>query len=61
MDKLVKKERTTMTVAELFASMPDRFNVTEAAGITKTLQWNITGDEAGVDAAVARFVELLRG
>jgi len=37
-----------MTVAELFASMPDRFNVTEAAGITKTLQWNITGDEAGV-------------
>ena len=37
-----------MTVAELFESMPDRFNATAAEGMTKTLQWNITGDEAGV-------------
>lgn len=37
-----------MTVAELFESMPGRFNGAEAAGLTKTLQWNITGDEAGI-------------
>lgn len=37
-----------MTVAELFENMPDRFNPEAAAGITKTIQWNITGDETGV-------------
>ena len=37
-----------MTVAELFEAMQGRFNSAAAAGITKTLQWNITGDEAGV-------------
>ena len=37
-----------MTVAELFESMPNRFNTVEAAGVTKTLQWNITGEEPGV-------------
>lgn len=37
-----------MTVAELFETMPDRFNPEAAAGVTKTIQWNITGDEAGV-------------
>lgn len=37
-----------MTVAELFETMPDKFNAAAAAGMTKTLQWNITGDESGV-------------
>ncbi len=37
-----------MTIAELFDSMPNRFNTTAAAGITKTIQWNITGDESGI-------------
>ena len=37
-----------MTIAELFETMPSRFNSAAAAGITKTLQWNITGDETGV-------------
>jgi putative sterol carrier protein len=37
-----------MTVAELFESMPGRFNAAEAVGLTKTLQWNITGSEASV-------------
>jgi len=37
-----------MTIAELFETMPTRFNSAAAAGMTKTLQWNITGDEAGV-------------
>ncbi len=37
-----------MTIAELFETMPGRFNTTAATGITKTLQWNITGDETGV-------------
>src|SRR5438094_1298247 len=43
-----KKEMITMTVAELFETMPNRFHPAAAAGMTKTLQWNITGDEAGV-------------
>jgi putative sterol carrier protein len=37
-----------MTIAELFETMPDRFNSAAAAGLTKTIQWNITGGEAGV-------------
>lgn len=37
-----------MTIAELFETMPERFNSAAAAGMTKTIQWNITGDEAGV-------------
>ncbi len=37
-----------MTSAELFASMPARFNTAAAQGLTKTLQWNITGDDPGV-------------
>ncbi len=37
-----------MTIADLFETMPNRFNSAAAVGITKTLQWNITGDEPGV-------------
>lgn len=37
-----------MTITELFETMPGKFNSAAAAGITKTLQWNITGDETGV-------------
>jgi putative sterol carrier protein len=37
-----------MTVAEIFEAMPGVFNPAAAAGMTKTLQWNITGEEAGV-------------
>ena len=37
-----------MTVAKSFEVMPAVFNSAAAAGITKTLQWNITGEEAGV-------------
>ena len=37
-----------MTSAELFASLPERFNPSAAEGLTKTLQWNITGDDPGV-------------
>ena len=37
-----------MTVAELFEAMTGRFDSAAAAGMTKTFQWNITGDEAGV-------------
>lgn len=37
-----------MTITELFDALPERLNPTAAAGMTKTLQWNITGDEAGV-------------
>jgi putative sterol carrier protein len=43
-----KKEIPTMTIAELFEILPDRFNAAAAVGLTKTLQWNITGDEPGV-------------
>lgn len=37
-----------MTSAELFEAMPGRFNAAAAAGLNKTLQWNITGDDPGV-------------
>ncbi|HEY1349655.1 MAG TPA: SCP2 sterol-binding domain-containing protein [Ktedonobacteraceae bacterium] len=37
-----------MTSAELFASLPERFNAGAAAGLKKTLQWNITGDDPGI-------------
>ena len=37
-----------MTVAESFEALSSVFNPAAAAGMTKTLQWNITGDEAGV-------------
>ena len=37
-----------MTVAESFEQMPNYLNSAAAAGMTKTLQWNITGEEAGV-------------
>ncbi len=37
-----------MTIAELFEQMPSVFNPAAAAGMNKTFQWNITGDEAGV-------------
>jgi len=43
-----EKGDATMTIAELFATMPDKFNPSAAAGLTKTIQWNITGDEPGV-------------
>ena len=37
-----------MTVAETFEEMPNVLNPAAAAGMQKTLQWNITGDQAGV-------------
>src|SRR5207244_4901172 len=36
-----------MTVAEIFEQMPSAMNPAAAAGLNKTFQWNITGDEAG--------------
>src|SRR6266699_4207059 len=43
---LTKKE-TRMTVAETFEAMLSVMNPAAAAGLNKTFQWNITGDEAG--------------
>ena len=37
-----------MTVAESFEAMPTIVNPAAAAGMNKTLQWNITGEQAGV-------------
>ena len=42
------KQPTGMTIPELFESMPDIFNSAAAVGVSKTIQWNITGDDAGV-------------
>lgn len=39
-----------MTVAESFQAMVALFNPGAASGMNKTLQWNITGDQAGVYA-----------
>lgn len=35
-----------MTIAEAFEAMPSVFNSAAAVGITKTFQWNITGEQA---------------
>lgn len=37
-----------MTMSELFEKMPGIFNAEAAAGLTKTIQWNITGEDSGV-------------
>ena len=39
-----------MTVAETFETMVTLFNPAAASNMNKTLQWNISGDEAGVYA-----------
>ncbi|HZU68839.1 MAG TPA: SCP2 sterol-binding domain-containing protein [Ktedonobacteraceae bacterium] len=36
-----------MTIAEIFEQMPNAMNPAAAAGMNKTFQWNITGDQAG--------------
>ncbi len=38
------------TVPEIFEAMPKLFNSSAAAGLNKTFQWNITGEQAGVYA-----------
>lgn len=37
-----------MTMGELFEKMPSIFNSEAAAGMNKTIQWNITGEDSGV-------------
>lgn len=37
-----------MTIAEVFDAMPGVFNSAAATGLTKTFQWNITGEQASV-------------
>jgi putative sterol carrier protein len=39
-----------MTIAEIFEAMVQNVNSSAASGLTKTFQWNITGDDAGVYA-----------
>jgi putative sterol carrier protein len=36
-----------MTVAETFEAMRSIFNPAAAAGLNKTIQWNISGEQAG--------------
>ena len=36
-----------MTVAEIFETMKTLFNPAAAAGLNKTIQWNISGEESG--------------
>jgi putative sterol carrier protein len=42
-----KEEENIMTVAETFETMQKIFNPAAAAGLNKTLQWNISGEDAG--------------
>jgi putative sterol carrier protein len=41
-----KKENDNMTVAESFETMVSIFNPAAAGSMKKTLQWNVTGEEA---------------
>jgi len=42
------KEENCMTVTETFEAMLTIFNPSAAAGLNKTFQWNISGEQAGV-------------
>lgn len=42
-----KEDNPTMTIAEIFEAMPSVYSPAAGAGLTKTLQWNITGEQAG--------------
>ena len=37
-----------MTIHELFEQMPNHYNAAAGAGLTKTFQWDITGNEPSV-------------
>ena len=52
-----------MTVAETFETMLTLFNPEAAKGVDKTIQWNITGEQAGVWAVkiVNQTCELFPG
>src|SRR5258708_34390276 len=52
-----------MTVAEIFEALPNYFNPAAAAGMTKTIQWNVTGEQAGMWAPknVDGVLELIPG
>ncbi len=52
-----------MTVDETFVTMQSIFNPSAAAGLNKTFQWNITGEQAGVWALkiANQTCELVRG
>lgn len=52
-----------MTIAESFETMVTLFNPNAAAGLNKTFQWNVSGDEAGVYALKVEngTVELVKG
>jgi putative sterol carrier protein len=52
-----------MTVVETFETMQEIFSSSAAAGMDKTFQWNISGDEAGVWALriVNQTCELIEG
>src|SRR5450432_2976593 len=41
-----KEDEVIMTVAETFETMQKIFNPAAAAGLNKTIQWNISGEEA---------------
>lgn len=38
----------SMTVEELFRDLPSQFNELAAVGLTKTVQWELTGEQPGV-------------
>ncbi|HEX4206389.1 MAG TPA: SCP2 sterol-binding domain-containing protein [Ktedonobacteraceae bacterium] len=52
-----------MTVEETFEAMQHLFNPAAASGVNKTVQWNISGNEAGVWAVkiANQAYELIKG
>jgi len=58
-----QKKEIRMTVAEIFEALPNYFNPAAAAGMTKTIQWNVTGEQAGMWALkiVDGVLELIPG
>jgi len=45
--KLLERQKTTVTVAETMKSLQEQFNSDAAVGLNKTIQFNISGDDAG--------------
>jgi putative sterol carrier protein len=52
-----------MTIDETFVTMQQLFNPAAAAGVTKTFQWDISGEQAGKWAikVADQTCELIRG
>jgi putative sterol carrier protein len=61
--KVIRKADMTMTIEETIIGLQELFNANAAAGLNKTIQFNISGDDAHIWALkiANQTCELIRG